>query len=80
MLQSNFFMYAMNLITLVKPYKSDIYVVIWHSAKFKVRINNDLSASQKIFVQNELLLHDIFNRPLINDRLSINCNTFDIVI
>ena len=34
----------------------------------------------KKIAQIELLLRDIFNRPHINDRLSINFITFDIVI
>ena len=29
----NFFMYVVNLIPLVKPYRHDVCAVIWHSSK-----------------------------------------------
>ena len=32
-LQSNFFIYAMNLMTLVKLYRHNVFAIIWHRSK-----------------------------------------------
>ena len=40
-LSSNFFMYSMNLISTVKPYKHNICAVIWHNLNLYVYINID---------------------------------------
>ena len=40
LLQSYFFMYAMNLITLMHPNRCDVCAVIWYSSKLLVSKHN----------------------------------------
>ena len=70
-------MYAMNLISLMQPYIHDVCAIISHSSIYKYA---KTMTSQKILreMNNRYMTYLVV--PHINDRQSINCKAFDIII
>ena len=62
-------MYTINKIITVKPYRCDVCAVKAIS----------MHKNKHFLARNQFSSHEIFNQPRINDHLSINCNTFEIV-